>query len=249
MKKEIKKFYSKEYIKKNPNLHKEDSDFKAKLVIPNIDKFIEETGKKEYRMIDIGAGSGAISYKLKNYYSQKGIILKIDINDLSPAHLAEAKKLLKEADFIKGDIRELKLKKYDLAICLDVVEHTERPKEFITRIMEICDCAILKVPLENSFFFKLFNIFSLGKWYRNLKNQFGHIYFFNKKSIMQIIDGEICNFMFSNMYERALHENSKKMNLKKIYPWMASKLSRLCPSASARIFSDCCVFSIYPQKN
>jgi len=49
-------YTSNQYINLNPTLHEEDSPWKIEQIIPLIDEFVKQTGKKKINVLDVGGG-------------------------------------------------------------------------------------------------------------------------------------------------------------------------------------------------
>lgn len=89
--------------------------------------------KKDIEMLDYGCGAGTLSF----YFASKG--MRVNGIDISTQAIELANKSAKElgieknASFYKSDegIKEIKSKKYDIVLCLEVIEHVEKDNELI----------------------------------------------------------------------------------------------------------------------
>ena len=125
-----------------------DEYCKRKLSI--IKKFI----RKKDSILDVGCGNPDETLcirELKKYPKWVGL-------DLNPPE--------NENRIIKGDILNIKIKKFDVVLCIDVLEHFKNPRPVIKKLCKIANkklIIITPVTTSNSF----------RKFLRFLKNIFG----------------------------------------------------------------------------
>lgn len=86
---DIKDFYlSDEYIRRNPTLGVEDSEWKAARIYPAADLLLKHLDKDELRLLDIGGGAGVVLDLLSSYIhgNSNAKVIKYML-DLSPGML------------------------------------------------------------------------------------------------------------------------------------------------------------------
>jgi len=174
--------YSSEYLKLNPTMHLEDADEKAR-------ELLFQIRKKDHGgdVLDIGCGAGAVTSRLAKVIKPK----KITGIDISPAMISSAKKINKslKAEWIVGDIFKFEskfIKKYDLIICADIVEHLHDDIKFFNKLGNLGKVIIIKIPLEDSFFNRIALFFNYNEWARTEK-QYGHIHHYGMVELEQKI--------------------------------------------------------------
>ncbi len=110
-----------EYIKKNPALHEEDSEWKVAKIIPLIDILINEAFiiGNEINLLDVGGGAGLILKEISNYIEK---FYNIKVNryalDLSPGMLVVQEKNNPNARLLNEDICRTSLRNKEIDISL-----------------------------------------------------------------------------------------------------------------------------------
>lgn len=139
-------------------------------------------------ILDIGAGLGDVTAELMKHNHAKRYILS-EISSTAIDYLSKrfktnnctVKKLGK--GFWESNER------YTTAILSHVLEHLEKPEELLARALKVSDYVCIEVPLENcliaNFFAKLRKILK-GK--KRTENLVGHVQFFNKKMILDLVN-------------------------------------------------------------
>ena len=174
----------KKYKSKNPLKRIIVSRFKKK-----ISKFLLEYNDKD-SLLDVGCGEGFVADYIYHNTKIKNIV-GIDNSDIA---LSYAKKNNPNITYKNMDICDLKEKsKYDLVICLEVLEHMKNPEVIVKNL---CDCArkkiIISVPHEP--FFSLGNLVFL-KNVKRLGVPEEHINIWTKKKFKKfLMDNGIQNF-------------------------------------------------------
>lgn len=143
-------------------------------------------------LIEIGAGTGAVTKSLiENFNKFKNIneIVVTEISDSAIEILENTFKLYTNINVVKStyDIT-FEDKHFDLAIASHVLEHVTNEERFIKEIVRISKFVIFEIPLENSIILKFIEFFRI-KFLKTTRiaNKTGHINFYNKKSILNLL--------------------------------------------------------------
>jgi 2-polyprenyl-3-methyl-5-hydroxy-6-metoxy-1,4-benzoquinol methylase len=137
--------FSTDHSKRNNSIHhSEQNIYISGDFIKNMTQTIGEYLNKSNSLIEIGCGTGELSYKLSQIFK-----LNITGTDLSPngIEFANSKYVnenltYKSFDCLKENISEL----YDLSICSNTLEHFLNPYEMIDRILDFSKNLIILVP-------------------------------------------------------------------------------------------------------
>ncbi len=167
---------TKKYLTANP--------LKQKL----INKFLEDIYFEVKRMkpetiLDIGCGEGFVDMFLlqKNpQYQIRGI-------DISKKAIRRAKKQVPNLSVQQGDACNLPFKKntFDLTICMEVLEHLDKPQKAITEAWRVSKkYCLFSVPNEP--IFSLLTLFS-GKYIKHLGRHPDHVNFWTEKSFKELM--------------------------------------------------------------
>lgn len=156
-----------------------------------IERFVKKIGEnlsdiKYNSLIDIGCGEGLFLQKLNSLYpiNKKIKVYGIDLNEES---LKLAKYNFPMGNFKKGNVYKIPFKKnsFDLGLCLEVLEHLDKPDKCIEEIRRVSKNAIMSVP--NSLVFRSLNFIR----FKNIK-RFGedkeHIQRFNPESFKSLLE-------------------------------------------------------------
>lgn len=130
--------------------------------------------------------------KKLNLYSKTDSILEVGCHDGFLLHNFQAKtktgidieiiKKFKDINYIQGDFLKEKIKKHDLVISIEVLEHVDDPKAFINKIKKTGKKLLLSVPSKHILIFPyLFQNYIHKQW--------GHDYRrgFTKQQIKQLL--------------------------------------------------------------
>jgi len=180
-------------------------NFTYRKVVSILEKFLDN--KKSLKILDYGCGVGTIAFYLAN----KGIkVIGIDISDKAIEIAKKSAKALKLEDktrfyTLKGGVRSIRNKKFDLVIALEVLEHVEKDSElleFLANCLKRRGFLIISVPSSNAPLNKL----GLTK---EFDKRVGHLRRYtaidlvkkvkrNKLKVIQLIktEGIIRNFLF-----------------------------------------------------
>jgi SAM-dependent methyltransferase len=138
------RFSSDDSMKTNINHHSEQNVYITNDFIKNMTPTINNYLNQSESLIEIGCGTGELSYSLSKIFR-----LKITGTDLSPSGIEFAKSQYvndnlkyKSFDCLKENISEF----YDLSICSNTLEHFLNPYEMIDRILEFSRNLIILVP-------------------------------------------------------------------------------------------------------
>lgn len=178
-------YNSGEYLIHNPTWGREDSLWKVKEIFKTLpDGFLSgnfsATGIK---VADIGCGGGGVIGNFARMLKEKGCTVDSAVGfDVTDTPLTAAKKEWKEIEFVKGDISDSG-RYFDIGLLIDVVEHVEKPDEFVRRAAAHCRYLIFHIPLDDNYNFKL------RRRYEYLVKTFGHIHYFNAGSCLEFLKG------------------------------------------------------------
>lgn len=130
------------------------NNFTYQNILKNISKYIPNSGN----VLDIGSATGTISF----YFASKKLDvdgIELSKNAVKFANINKKLMSLKNVNFTNSSIENyIPNKKYDLIICLEVLEHIKNDKEClykISRLMNVNAALIISVPSRNAPLFKL----------------------------------------------------------------------------------------------
>jgi len=169
-----------------------DSDFTFLEIIKIVKKF-KITGKT---ILDVGCGTGALDFYLAK---QANSVTGIDISkNAIKACKRDAKALgvsNKTAFFVKDISKSLIQKKFDVVICLEVIEHIKNDKRLMNNISKSIKkngLLIISTPSQNAPLYKMGLL-------EDFESRVGHLRRYNMKSITN----EIKNVGLTVIYEKA----------------------------------------------
>lgn len=246
-------YTSDEYIRKNPSLHEEDSEWKVEKLIPFVKAFIQENSKESVNLLDVGGGAGVVLSETSSYIEKNtGVRVNKYAVDLSPGMLQIQKKRNPTARTLNEDIRYTSLndREIDLTLLIDVLEHVPDPVKALKEIKRISRYAILKVPLDGYLLGTVWNFINSGKPKRKRIEGIGHIntYRYNDlKNQVESNGGKILSASFTNVSE--YHLNSplyrRQLNIpKKLMLNLAVGMHKFSPWWSGLIFHDYAMFLV-----
>lgn len=237
-----------EYLKKIPNLHEFDSSWKLTKIIPFIDKFMTNYKKYKITILDIGGGAGVILKGVSSYLEKcYSIFVNSYALDLSPKILEIQKK--RNPDLIRAlneDICNTSLsnKEIDLTLMIDVLEHIPHPEIALKELRRISNFVILKVPLEDNLYYRIWNFLKRGEKRQYSIENSGHINFYNFTQLKHQIEtylGIILDYKFTNVFEFLSKTNfyRRNMNFKdKLLNSLSLNLFRISPKLVSLLFHD-----------
>jgi 2-polyprenyl-6-hydroxyphenyl methylase/3-demethylubiquinone-9 3-methyltransferase len=159
-------------------------------------KNIEFTNKKSY--LDVGCGNGSITKKLSHFFkSTTGI-------DLSSQGIEQAKKVNNtNIEFLNLGLELLiKKRKFDFVSAIEVIEHQYDPYLFIKQLAQVTsDNGYVLISTPYHGYFKNLFIALFGKMDRHFTAlwRHGHIKFFSKKTLTELILAKNTNFGKKNL--------------------------------------------------
>jgi hypothetical protein len=174
------KYSTDDYLKKNPTWDIEDSPWKAK----NVLRLISSIDLKPSSICEVGCGAGAILAELRPHF-QGTEIFGFDIAPDAAAFWNDYTN--KNIKFYLGDFFELNVRRYDVLLLLDVIEHLQNPFEFLSRLRDFADYFIFHIPLDLSAITVLREMPLL-----HARNKVGHVYYFTKQIAISLI--KECNY-------------------------------------------------------
>jgi len=174
------KYSTDEYLKHNPFWDIEDSPWKAE----NVYQLMASIDLNPISICEIGCGAGGILAELRRRFPDS----EMWGYDIAPA-VVKFWKNCKEEDiqFILGDFFELNVRRYDVLLLLDVIEHLQNPFEFLSRLRDFADYFIFHIPLDLSAITVLRETPLL-----HARNKVGHIHYFTKQIAISLI--KECNY-------------------------------------------------------
>ncbi len=245
----VKKLYHEDcYLKKHPSLHEIDSPWKIRKIIPLVDQFINYNTKDEINLLDVGGGAGLILKGISLYIEKKyGLKVNKFALDLSLGILKiQKEKNLDLKKALNEDIchTSLKNKEIDLTLMIDVLEHIPNPKMALEELKRISNFVLMKVPLEDNLYFKALNFIKKSNKTYNSIEKFGHVYFYNYKSLKRHIEknmGIVLNYYFTNVFEFLLNTPYYRNKLKitnKLINLLFMFMCKISPKLSSFITPD-----------
>ncbi|PIP61135.1 hypothetical protein COW99_05950 [Candidatus Roizmanbacteria bacterium CG22_combo_CG10-13_8_21_14_all_38_20] len=173
--------YTKEYIRKNPGLHIEDSEFKAAEILHILPSNITVNS-----LLDVACGAGKISLILGSKLS----IEKIVGIDISKTIIEKARELdtKHEVTWKVTDIFSYRPKSiFDLIICIDIVEHIKNDYKFLQKLGDLGNRVVVKAPIEDSLFYKFLKKAKIFDGWKFTENKFGHLHHYGEGSLDKLI--------------------------------------------------------------
>lgn len=154
-------------------------DFTYRNTLSKIQKYIPRSG----RVLDVGSATGTVSF----YFAARGLIvdgIELSKNAIKYAQLNKKKLGLKNVRFYNQPIESLKFNlKYDLIVCLEVLEHVENDIEVLNllrRMMSDKSKLIITVPSSSSPLYKLGLL-------KKFDDEVGHLRRYSSYSLKKIL--------------------------------------------------------------
>lgn len=147
----------------------------------NIDFYIKKFHPKT--ILDVGCGEGFVD----QFLIKKNPQYRISGIDISPESIRLAKKRVPELLARQGNVYNLSFKdnSFDLVICMEVLEHLDKPQKAIKEIRRVSKkYCLFSVPNE-----PIFSFLSLlsGSYIKRLGRHPDHINYWSKKSFQNLI--------------------------------------------------------------
>lgn len=166
------------YIRNNPSLHSEDSEFKFQNILSFLRSIEIENDK--IKILDVGGGAGLVGKMVMEYFIKKNIEVIFHSLDLSEEMLKIQKKNNpKIQKLINLPIEECRESNYDLILMIDVIEHIPRKNLAANRLNKLSRYLIYNIPIEINLFDYLKNISLMFRYYKNQTKTLGHVHFFS----------------------------------------------------------------------
>ena len=121
----------------------------------------------------------------------------MDGYDISPGAIKLSK--LRENDRLKfycEDLLENEIEKYDLLLCIDVIEHVEDYLGFLEKVKDKATCKIFHIPLDMCVLMVIF-----GKELLKTRTDVGHLHYFMKETALASLEDsgyEIIDYFYTN---------------------------------------------------
>jgi 2-polyprenyl-3-methyl-5-hydroxy-6-metoxy-1,4-benzoquinol methylase len=158
-----------------------------RIIVPALLRLLPK--EKNLKILDIGCGNGSLDNVIHNYgYNIVGL-------DSSNSGISFAMESFPEIKFIHGNIYNfnsglLPEKDFDIVIAMDIIEHLQFPREllsFAKKFLKPSGTFILSTPYHG--YIKNLAISILGKWdyHHAALSNLGHIKFFSRKSLSQLL--------------------------------------------------------------
>lgn len=194
-----------EYLKKNPEYHLSDAEWKAKYILNLIQKheLIPKT------ILDFGSGSGDI---LKNVKQGLRTIEKGVGYDLSSDAIRIAISRKEEGLFFTSDFLKALDTYYDLLLCIDVVEHVDCYIDFLKKLKKYSKYKIFHFPLDMNTLMVLRNTPIIHSRF-----QYGHLHYFSKDTVLETL--RYCGYdIIDWFYTPTMYHNNTKLFTKMLNP-------------------------------
>jgi lipopolysaccharide/colanic/teichoic acid biosynthesis glycosyltransferase/SAM-dependent methyltransferase/NAD-dependent dihydropyrimidine dehydrogenase PreA subunit len=163
--------YEKEYLRDNPQLHLEDTDWKLSELLP----LLGPPGT--YRnLLDVGCGAGTLGRRI-------GAELRVPdrtASDWSREILAFARGHDHPGTYLRADAAYLPFRNatYDLAMMIDVIEHQQKPEQVLRELHRVARHLLLRTPMEDCTYERL------RRRHKDLfRESSGHVVYYSRTSI------------------------------------------------------------------
>lgn len=166
------------YLDLNPDWHREDALWKAKLIVA----ILKDHQIQSNSICDVGCGTGDILRCLRTSFPQS-TLFGYDISNQVTRFWADDKVVsIGGGGFKLGNFHELNTMHYDVLIMLDVFEHVRDPFTFLEGLKSHAKKFIFHIPLDLSACGVARKTPLLNAW-RNV----GHISHYNKDLALEIL--------------------------------------------------------------
>ena len=158
-------YASGEYIRRNPTLDVEDTQWKLTKTFPFIDKWLREIPSTRVKVLDVRGGAGLFLKGVSGYLTAKNIRVEQYALDLSRKMLEIQKRNNPDIkEIFEGSIEKTSFedKEIDLVLMIDVIEHVPDAVAALKELRRISKYAIFKVPLENNLYYNVLNLIKKG---------------------------------------------------------------------------------------
>jgi SAM-dependent methyltransferase len=145
---ELRAFYETEYLTQHPDLDVGDVRAKFEGLREFLDLAAASQPQAGRTVVEIGCGSGLLLQMVSRHLGAHGVGV-----DLSASILTKARRTSPGLSFVQANAEQLPLalRRCDLIVFADLVEHVPHPREFLASLGEAPQVAML-VPLESGWF-------------------------------------------------------------------------------------------------
>lgn len=173
------------YIKQNPTLHVEDSEYKFFYIKQLLDEI--KPKNNHIKILDIGGGAGIIGLKVCEYFLKMGTEISFYALDLSKEMLEiQRKNNPYICEIINEPLESLDSNQhFDLILMIDVIEHIPDKDKIANQINNISEYVVYNIPIEINLVDLMRNI--KGNYYKGQTATIGHIHFFSFRSLKKFI--------------------------------------------------------------
>jgi len=202
-------FYNGEYFEKNPSLHAEDAELKAKEVLRSFN-YLPSTifNKKRISILDVGGGSGLIMSIVKQELSKKSFSIDTLALDISSKMIEIQRQTMGNANF-KGYVASVeqipKGVKADVTLMLDVLEHVPNHIKALKELRRVSDYIIFRIPIDNSVILNILDRILSGRIRQYLYKQYGHCHTFSLKQVRETFESELGTRLYTEILNDYLH--------------------------------------------
>ena len=239
-------YRSDRYIDHNPSLHEEDSPWKVTKILPLVDQFVTLRPSKKINLLDVGGGAGLI---LKAVADHLGTRHQICVNkyavDLTPGMLDVQRKNNPDIkQTLNEDVHHMSLsdKHIDLTLMIDVLEHVPNPEEALEEVRRVSHFLILKEPLEENLFLRIWNWIHGGEPRRRNARTIGHINAYNYRKLCSQIEkhaGKIVDHYYTNQFQYLAQWDQRTLPLRhRIQNSAGATLFGFSPAMTSLILFD-----------
>jgi len=255
-KSDIEQFYlSGEYLRRNPTLHAEDSAWKAGVVAPLLDYFVQVHPASPLKLLDVGGGAGLLLSMIGEHLARATgrPVVKcaleissemLEIQKVNNPDLVCAQQGSIEATSFEG-------KEFDLVLLVDVLEHLPNGRKALEEIRRISRYAVIKIPLEDTIHFRLMNTVRGGRLSRQAVESVGHVGSYSvggyRKEIRSAHGTILCERL-TNIFGYLLTNPYHRLQMTRwqcCRNWVCSRASAVAPRFTARFFRDHVVMLVH----
>jgi len=149
----------------------------------SVETLLRRHGIQPHTLLELGSGTGAVIRECQ----RRGLAKEYIAIDASEEAIAWAKERSPGIRCLVADITEPEfalLKRVDVIVLSHVLEHLERPGDFLTRLISRMDFTwlIAEVPLEDLAAARMKNLIR-----DRTKNRAGHVQFFTGESFLRVV--------------------------------------------------------------
>ncbi len=174
---DLRRYYEEEYPKLHPELDAHDVDRKLALLAPLLD------GKRFHSVGEVGCGSGLLLDRMGQLTAAR---FKVGL-DLSRSHLHIARKDAPGNEYVQADAQSLPLRKIDLVIGADVLEHLPRPGALLKDLACMGCTVALYIPLESGIISDQISRLMTFLGRPTNRERYGHLHRFTRRSAVKLI--------------------------------------------------------------